>query len=226
MPRWMIFWSILGLLVFYTARQIDRPWPGHRLLAWCVALLLFALFFGSIFANRSRAPLADGFWIRALIWTGSIALGVWATYIVFALPLDIGYWIVSAIRKLVSPGGPAPLPGAGFAFWMPVTVLAISVTTAGLGLRTALASPRVKEVSVPIRNLPQDLQGLKIVLISDLHIGRTHGLRFAEEVAQKVLALQPTSSRSREISRTAKPRCSGPSFSLWRNSRLRSGYTS
>lgn len=46
-------------------------------------------------------------------------------------------------------------------------------------------------VDVPVRNLPDSLEGLKIVQVSDLHIGPTIGQRFVRKVVHRVNFLEP-----------------------------------
>ncbi|HYS20463.1 MAG TPA: metallophosphoesterase, partial [Gemmatimonadales bacterium] len=71
------------------------------------------------------------------------------------------------------------------------------LTVVGLaGVVTALGTlqarrPRVVRVFVPITDLPPDLQGFRIVQISDLHVGPTLNRRFVERVVATVNALSP-----------------------------------
>ncbi len=51
--------------------------------------------------------------------------------------------------------------------------------------------PAVRRVEVPIANLPPALVGLRIVQISDLHIGPTIKAPFVERVVARVNELQP-----------------------------------
>jgi predicted MPP superfamily phosphohydrolase len=51
--------------------------------------------------------------------------------------------------------------------------------------------PRVVRVAVPIANLPPDLAGLRIVQLSDLHVGPTIRRRFVTAVVQTANALYP-----------------------------------
>ncbi|MCD4705471.1 metallophosphoesterase [bacterium] len=47
-------------------------------------------------------------------------------------------------------------------------------------------NPRIKEIDVTIKNLPEEWQGKKIVQISDLHLGHVLGKDFFEKVISKV----------------------------------------
>lgn len=59
------------------------------------------------------------------------------------------------------------------------------------GIIVARTGPRVHEVKVRMENLPQELEGLKIAQISDLHIGPTIGQEYVERVAQLVEEMNP-----------------------------------
>lgn len=52
-------------------------------------------------------------------------------------------------------------------------------------------SVRVVRVEIPLRKLPRALDGLRVVQLSDLHIGQTLGRTFLEDVVSRVNALAP-----------------------------------
>jgi uncharacterized protein len=104
---------------------------------------------------------------RALEWAGYVAMGVSSLLLV----------------------------AVAFTAILPVRVTGTSVLGGVLGL-TALGlvlarRPRVVRVTVPIRDLPADLVGLRIVQLSDLHVGPTIRRRFVEAVVETANALAP-----------------------------------
>ena len=70
---------------------------------------------------------------------------------------------------------------------MPLLALAASA----LGLREARRLPRVRAVRVPIAALPAALEGLRIVQISDVHVGPTIGRAWLSRMVDNVNGLQP-----------------------------------
>jgi predicted MPP superfamily phosphohydrolase len=66
-----------------------------------------------------------------------------------------------------------------------------SVVAAGFGAVSALGKVATKNVRVPLAKLPPALSGLRIVQISDLHIGPTLGRAWLEEVVARVNAELP-----------------------------------
>lgn len=87
------------------------------------------------------------------------------------------------------------LPGLEFAeAWLrdagPV-VFAGSFVALAVGAIAAWRGPLVRHVDVPIAGLAAGLDGLRIVQISDLHVGPTIGRRYVESVVRKSNALAP-----------------------------------
>lgn len=58
------------------------------------------------------------------------------------------------------------------------------------GVYTAF-NPRIKNVEVKIKNLPAAWQGKTAVQISDVHLGHIYGTKFAQNLAEKINALNP-----------------------------------
>jgi len=52
-------------------------------------------------------------------------------------------------------------------------------------------NPRVKNIDVKIKNLPEQWMGKKIIQVSDLHLGHNNRVRFLENVVEKINAENP-----------------------------------
>ena len=52
-------------------------------------------------------------------------------------------------------------------------------------------SPRIKNVEVKIKNLPDHWQGKKIVQLSDIHLGHVYRAKFMEKIVRETNALHP-----------------------------------
>lgn len=57
------------------------------------------------------------------------------------------------------------------------------------GTLVAYNGPRLVKLRLPVPNLSADLEGFRIVQISDLHVGPTIGRKYVEDLVQKVNAL-------------------------------------
>jgi predicted MPP superfamily phosphohydrolase len=143
---------------------------GPLTLAWSVLALLALAPFGVLYAMRARRlPLAT-----TVHWVGFTAFGLSSLLIVLVLAADllvVRMWGLDA--RLVSAG-----------------ILAGAVLLTALGTWGA-RHPRVVRVTVPITGLPADLEGFRIVQISDLHVGATIKRAFVRAVVDAANKLDP-----------------------------------
>ena len=70
-------------------------------------------------------------------------------------------------------------------------VLAGSVIAVAIGAIVALRGPSIERIDVPIAGLHPDLEGYRIVQISDLHVGLTIRRGYVERVVEEALELEP-----------------------------------
>lgn len=70
-------------------------------------------------------------------------------------------------------------------------VLGGSLLALALGALTALRGPRVERVVIRVPDLHPDLEGFRIVQISDLHVGRTIRRTYVEHTVERARALAP-----------------------------------
>ena len=68
-------------------------------------------------------------------------------------------------------------------------MVAVSLVAAAVGMFRALRVPPVARIAIPIPRLPSRLEGLRIVHLSDLHVGSTFTGPWLEAVVDKVNAL-------------------------------------
>jgi uncharacterized protein len=132
-----------------------------HVLGWTGGALLAGLPIATLVAARRR-PLTP-----LLGWTGFIALGLSSL-------LVVGFAIVDLFHLTVAP-------------WVVPGIAALLTGVGVLGARW----PRVVRVSVPIAHLPPDLEGFRIVQLSDLHVGPTLKRPFVERVVAAANALAP-----------------------------------
>jgi predicted MPP superfamily phosphohydrolase len=73
------------------------------------------------------------------------------------------------------------------AAWVPVAALA----AVGVGMLATLRGPYVRRVDIPVDGLAPDLDGFRIVQISDLHAGPTMRLAYVQRVVDMTEELAP-----------------------------------
>ena len=75
--------------------------------------------------------------------------------------------------------------------WMAGTAALTAGATGASGVALAMSDPLLREMDVPIDNLPVGLAGLRIVQLSDIHFGPTLRREFADHLVERVNALKP-----------------------------------
>jgi predicted MPP superfamily phosphohydrolase len=91
--------------------------------------------------------------------------------------------------------GTGPTPSAGradpgrrllLARGMAVAAGVTSVATVGYGVSQAMGAPRLDRVTVPLAKLPRQLDGLRIALVSDIHLGPLLGRAHTRRVVDTI----------------------------------------
>src|SRR3990172_3257547 len=184
--RTVIFFTILFLLFLYTGTKAGNLLPAHSSLAWILSIVLFALMVGWQFVYRLEIQSAESYWFRFLAWGGSLSLGLWTTFMLFSIPVDIVYLFLSVLQNF----GASEINPI-HSRWMSLGLFGFSAGIVGLGFIETITGPKVKEVSVPIPDLPEQLYGIRIAQITDLHIGPTIRRGYVEQVVRQVMELEP-----------------------------------
>lgn len=191
--RLLIFLGVAGALLLYTLFLAGRTWPGRKLWPRLVAGAVGALGIGSQVAYRYGAFSLDSVLGRAISWAGGVALGLWGTFLLLSLPIELGLLVGWGVQKLLARRAfEASAPRRAFLRRaVPSGLAALSAGITALGVRQAVLGPKVKSVKVTIDGLPEELEGFTIAQISDLHVGPTIGREYVEDVATTVQSLEP-----------------------------------
>jgi predicted MPP superfamily phosphohydrolase len=188
--RILIVIGLLALLNSYAASRIIArwPWAGQHLMMACLIffgfflLQLMAPFGDRMFFPQLKKEYDATFLVFILDWVSYLAFGVMSVLVFYSVLIDIG----SLVWKWVAmPSDPIDfdrrvLLGLGTA----------TVLTTIFGIRQVQAGPAVREVEIPLKNLPERFNGFKIVQISDLHVGPMIGLAYTQNVVNIANALQ------------------------------------
>ncbi len=187
----LIFLSVLSLVVasghYYLwtrwVRDTQLPSPWGRVAT--VAIIVAGV---GMIAAPVLYRVFDGGWTKGLIVPAYVWFGM-AFYAVLLL-------FAGDLAKLftLSGGGDAPLePTRRLAMVRMFSSSAVfgSALLTGFAVRAATQIPGVKKVSVILEKMPASLQGLRLVQLSDIHIGPTVAKAYLEAVVAKVNALEP-----------------------------------
>ena len=169
-------WLILSLPVYIGWRLLSALSVGPIGIGLGI-LVLFGACVVIPLAVRTRSfrnqDLADLF-----SWIGLTAMGFFSSLFVFTVLRDL---LLGAAHLLL----PASEADAWSAPSAQITLAVTSVVTLA-GLIIARGRPRITEVTVPIRNLPESLRGFSIAQISDVHVGPTIKRGFVEGIVRQV----------------------------------------
>lgn len=185
MSRIPIFFILLSLLTIYTGLHAQRLWPAHPFWGWAGIFFFVGLMLVWQRVHRADQSDPESRRYKVLAWSGTIAMGVWATFLFFCFAIDLVSLILLAAQAI------HPFPFNSQTLHLPALLVLISALLAALGLVQAVEGPRVIQVKVPIHALSPALEGFKIALLSDLHIGPTIGARYVSDVVDRTLELKP-----------------------------------
>lgn len=178
MIRFIVIVSMFFLYTCYKAVQLIPDQPEIMVFA---AALIFICIAASMIISRTRPHVFERAWFKVLVWVGSLFIGFWGTFMIISLPIDLVAWGYALIVR-----GPSFLNST----WT-TTIFSIAILMTTFGFISVLLGPKIVEVAIPSADLPEALKDLKIVQISDLHIGTTIQTRYVQRVVEKANSLVP-----------------------------------
>ena len=187
--RIFILPAILLLLAFYTHLNLGRISPDNDRTNWLITLSVFALMVGSQIVYRLNWWPSKWLISRALVWAGSVCMGLWATFILLSMIADLLYCFVMIFQVLM-PGKFVLADERSLLHQIFLAIAGLSVLIALLGLWQAVTGPKIKKIAIAVKDLPKALQGLKIAQISDLHIGATIHRDYVASIVSKTMRLE------------------------------------
>ncbi len=182
---------ILPLLVTYTICKAIQLFPTHAALTTSISLLLLFVMVSWFFIYNAKPQLINSIGFKLFVWLGSSLMGFWTTFILFSLPIDLILLINYAISSLINTATYNPENIFLLAKKTNIVVTSFSALFTVLGFIQVIAGPKIKNIFIPIKHLPQSLQHFKIAQISDLHVGPTIRKKYVEKVVRKTNLTHP-----------------------------------
>jgi hypothetical protein len=176
---------LLGLHYYIAKRlvldpEIPEPWRAGLLLA-----LGFAA--ASLFLVPISSRKLPRSWSRLIVWPSSVWMGI-AFWLVSLLGLTD---MLLGLARFVRVASLTPEEESSVSA-IRATMVASSVAIAGVvALRSGMRPPRHQRVEIELERWPRALDRFRIVQITDIHIGKILGRRFAEHVVGRVNDLAP-----------------------------------
>ncbi len=180
-----------------SASDLETPWKlGAWLSLGVIALLIPASFYLQI--NRIAVPGGTVF-----NWIAYLGMGFFSLLLTIVLMRDIGWITAAAMQKIAALAaslfdkelGPL-MPANPERRRLLVRSMSLGLVAAAGGLTMygffeARRRPSLVNVSVPLSALHPDLEGLRILQITDIHAGLTVGRDFVDRVVAQANELSP-----------------------------------
>jgi len=196
--NFLLFATTYTLVMTAFGVYISRRWfwqarPGRKTRA-AVILGVVAMMWLPIISIILRRYDAGGFGVTALAWTGYLGAGYLSFLFTILLLRDAGLIMVTLRKRLRRSKSAAPTAGAGLdesrrrflAYGMNGGVTTAAMLLTGYGLAAARDVPDVKVVDIPFKNLPTQLEGFRIVQITDIHVSPTVKRPYVAGIVSKV----------------------------------------
>lgn len=125
-------------------------------------------------------------WNQLIAWTGFVSMGWISTLFVLTLLRDgvlLVLWLLGALAVL-EPDFASIAPSTALTVW----VASLLITLAGF--LNARRNPAIRDVQVPIQDLPTALEGFTIAQISDIHVGPTIKKKYLQAIVDQVNRVQ------------------------------------
>jgi predicted MPP superfamily phosphohydrolase len=188
--RILIFFGVivgltLGTHYYLWARLIRDPmWPSPWRQLATVALVVLAL---SIPASMMAWRTLPRHIAIPVSWVGYVWMGSMFLLLVLLWGGELARWSWVKYASLASVNGGrreflAQLLAGG--------VGAFGFALSGWGVWSAIRPVEVKRVPILLKKLPESLNGLRIVQLTDMHVGLTIGRDFVDDIVRKVNALE------------------------------------
>lgn len=188
------FLSTIGLLLYVIGRRLFGPIRGaskNRKIAWSLYGVYVFLALFSLPLIRVMEPSL----LRVLLqWAGFTALGLTALLVGFTAirELVLGvHWLWIQFTKGSKTPEQWALAQSRREFLQKTTAGAVVAATAGMtakGIANARETAALKYVDIPVENLDPALDGLRILLMTDIHVGDTIRRSYFQRIVDRAMS--------------------------------------
>jgi predicted MPP superfamily phosphohydrolase len=178
---------VIGVLLHvYVGLRLIPEWPVPLVVKLAATLWLvlscFAIPLGVLARGIERQP-----WSDRIAWAGLLTMGFFSSLLVLTLVRDVALASMMTIDALRPHSLDLQRWRVATAGMVPI----VAVLVTGIGFVNARRRARVVTVEVPIDGLPEALEGLRVVQISDIHVGPTIKRRYVQAIVDAVNHLAP-----------------------------------
>jgi uncharacterized protein len=200
----IFFLSIVGSAAYYVSRRLVGFFHLNQ---WKKQLIRLGIAFIIVSIPMTITLQRFGFEnsvVDGFSWIGYIGLGFLSFIFTFMVIRDISFLMIRGYSRFKNrriaqskvrdrENGVLPDPSKrGFLIHSVNTgVVTVSGVLTGYGYANATQIPEVKTVEIPVTGLPEDLDGFRIVQLTDIHASPTIKRPFIEAVVEQANLLQP-----------------------------------
>ncbi|BAL89794.1 putative metallophosphoesterase [Actinoplanes missouriensis 431] len=175
-------------------------WPGYLWLA------LFLYLFLGVLAGEVVRPLISRLLAARSKEPASAALTKEPASVALSKEPATAGAITTPVKETVPVGatgpdsqepGPSPVPGELVSRRVFVSrvvggaAAVVAAGTVGAGTYSVMNGPSIKRITVPLAKLPRSAHGMRIAVVSDVHLGPVLGRRFCQGVVDTINSTQP-----------------------------------
>jgi len=199
--NFLFFASTYTVIMTAFGIYISRRWfwnarPGRKTRI-AVTLGIIGMMWLPVISIILRRYDFGGPGVAALVWTGYLGAGYLSFLFTFLLLRDAVLIVLALVKKWRRPAGNSPAPHSSvnesrrrfLAYGMNGGVSTAALLFTGYSLAEARDIPRVKQVDIPFPNLPAELNGFRIVQITDIHVSPTVKKPYVEGIVKVVNSL-------------------------------------
>ncbi len=174
-----IYGGLHAYLWWKATRQIGLRGPAAIALGLFFALMVVAPFLGRLLRNGSAVFNAAE--LATFLWMG-------IAFYLFVLNLGVDLWnLLAAIARTVFPAAGLPAVGGPRLFWGIAVATALIVGWAA----SEAANVRIRRITVPTARLARGTAPIRIVQVSDIHLGLLVGKRRLGAILERVREARP-----------------------------------
>lgn len=181
---------ILGVIFMLTFYGGSSFYVGRKIFQWMKLLFpqMNGMIYGVIYGFFALSLIMVFLPLPAIIkglssWIGSYWMGILIYLVLFFLLADL-LILIGSILKII----PTPIPQS-IPFFASLTAILLTVSFISYGIYNA---NQIKHVSYDVQTKETTLlDGMKIILISDLHLGAVNSEKRLESIVEKINKLEP-----------------------------------
>lgn len=183
--RFVFFLSLLSAILlgsgFYVGSRITSVYPAYdSVLVWLAVYAIIILQIAGPFFYRIVPDRQNRFFIAR--WIMFTCMGIASSMLMYMIMTDV---VVFGLT-LALPGYKEFISQIGV-----TSALSLVVLTNVIGMSQVARGPNLYSISIPLPDSLKALDGLRVVQISDLHVGPTIGRSYTEKVVTLVNQQKP-----------------------------------